>query len=132
MYHLHHSHTPSFSCTGLVGCWFGVKGDEKLGVFLPNISTCDLAAVDVCTTPGSLSQELLELVFTKNEMAHGCATKPRKEGIQKLDNQRLHAIRGMVDISLIIVTRYIMRNYHNIYLCKIKVTVYINSTTSYS
>lgn len=77
-----------------VGCWFGVKGNEKLGVFMPGINQCDLAAVDVCSTAESLSQELLELLFTKDEMARGCATKPRKEGIQKLDNRRLHAIRS--------------------------------------
>ena len=77
-----------------VGCWFGVKGDDKLEVFIPGVKQCDLSAVDVCTSAGNLSQDLLELLFSKEEMAQGCATKPRRGDIQKLDNHRLHAIRG--------------------------------------
>ena len=74
-----------------VGCWFGVKGDDKLGFFIPGVKQCDLSAVDVCTSAGNLSQDLLELLFSKEEMAQGCATKPRRGDVQKLDN---HRIRG--------------------------------------
>ena len=52
---------------------------------------CDLAAVDTYTNAGSLSQGLNELLFTKEEMSRGCATRPRKE---QLDPNCLHAIRG--------------------------------------
>ena len=78
-----------------VGCWFGVKGDDKLGIFIPGVKQCDLSAIDVCTSAEILSQDLLELLFSK-EMAQGCSTKPRRGDIQKLDNHRhrLHAIRG--------------------------------------
>ena len=77
-----------------LGCWFGVEGDDKLGIFIPGILPCDLASVDTSTSAGALSQALTELLFTTEEMAQGCATKPRKEGIKQLDSKRLHAIRG--------------------------------------
>ena len=77
-----------------VGCWFGVKGDDKLGVFIPGVKQCDLSAVDVCTSAENLSQDLPELLISKEEMAQGSSTKPRRGDIQNLDNHRLHAIRG--------------------------------------
>ena len=33
-------------CYVHVGCWFGVKGDDKLGVFIRGVKQC---AVNVCT-----------------------------------------------------------------------------------
>ena len=44
-----------FSC---VGCWFGVKNHDKLGVFLPNIAQAQLAAADVEDSAGKLAQAL--------------------------------------------------------------------------
>ena len=48
------------------------------------IDATHLAAADAHDDPGRLSQELAELLFSK-ELACGCATKPRKPGIQQLD-----------------------------------------------
>ena len=76
------------------GCWFGVENDQKLGMFMPGVDSCDLASVDTCIDAESLSQALTELLFTEEEMAFGCATKPRRPGIKKLDPKKLHAIRG--------------------------------------
>ena len=76
----------------LVGWWFGVAGDEKLGVYFPGIDKSALAEVDACDS-GALSQALTELLYTKVEMGTGCATKPRRKGISKLDPKRPHAIR---------------------------------------
>ena len=77
-------------------CWFGVEGDDKLGVFVLGVKQCDLSAVDVCTSAESLSQDLLELLFSKEEKVHGCSTKSRRGDIQRLGNQRLHVIRGLL------------------------------------
>ena len=77
----------------LVGCWFGVAGDEKLGVYYPNIDKSALAEADTCDNDGALSQALTELLYTKVEMGTGCATKPRRNDITKLDPKRLHAVR---------------------------------------
>ena len=77
------------------GCWFGVKNSDRLGVFIEQIEHTQLAACDDQETAGSLSQALLPLLFSSEELAKGCATKPRKVGIGKLDSKRLHAIRGM-------------------------------------
>ena len=63
-------------------------------MYLPNLRRCDLVAVDTYTNAGSLSQALTELLLTKEEVSHGCATRPRKDGIEQLDPNRLHAIRG--------------------------------------
>lgn len=70
-----------------------MKNDDKLGVVIENLDQSQLAVADACDN-GSLAQTLTELLFSKQEMAQGCATKPRKEGIQALDPRRLHAIRG--------------------------------------
>ena len=76
------------------GCWFGVENDPKLGMFMPGVDPCDLASVDTSIDAESLSQALTELLFTEEEMAFGCATKPRRTGIKKIDPKKLHAIRG--------------------------------------
>ena len=86
-----------FSC---VGCWFGVKNHDKLGVFLPNITQAQLAAADIEDSAGKLAQALTVLLFSNTELANGCATKPRKAGIIRLDPIRLHAIRGKIYYSL--------------------------------
>ena len=44
-----------------IGCWFGVKGDEKLGVFMCGVKQCDLSAVVIWTSAENLSQDLLEI-----------------------------------------------------------------------
>ena len=49
------------------------------------IDATHLAAADAHDDPGHLSQKLAELLFSKEELACGCATKPRKPGIQQLD-----------------------------------------------
>ena len=46
------------------GCWFGVENDQKLGMFMPGVDSCDLASVDTCIDAESLSQALTELLFT--------------------------------------------------------------------
>ena len=61
---------------------------------MPGIDPCDLASVDTSIDAESLSQTLTELLFTEEEMAFGCATKPIRPGVKKLDPKKLHAIRG--------------------------------------
>ena len=71
-----------------------MANDENLGVLIPDILPSQLAAVDVEDEPGKLAQALSELLYTREELSTGCATRPRKAGIIKLDPTRLHAIRG--------------------------------------
>ena len=49
---------PTYNIIGC--CWFGVKNDDKLGVF---IQPCDLASVHTSATAEPLSQSLTELLF---------------------------------------------------------------------
>lgn len=83
-----------------VGCWFGVKNHDKLGVFLPNITQAQLAAADIEDSAGKLAQTLTVLLFSNTKLANDCATKPWKAGIIRLDPLRLHAIRGKIYCSL--------------------------------
>ena len=50
---------------------------------MPGVDSCDLASVDTCIDDKSLSQALPKLLFTE-EMAFGCATKPRRPGKKNL------------------------------------------------
>jgi len=67
---------------------------SRKGSFLPGVDSSKLAAADAHDDAGRLSQELAILLFTKEELASGCATKPHKPGFHQLDTKRLHAIRG--------------------------------------
>ena len=68
--------------------------DDKLRVFITDIDSTQLAACDEQDNPGSLSQALLTLLFTVEELARGCP----EEGIEKVDAKRLHTIRGISHI----------------------------------
>ena len=77
------------------GCWFGAK--DK-GIFLcRGIDAARLAAADMHDL-GRLCQVLAQLLFTKEELARGCATEPRKRGIQQLDVKKMNANRGVYNI----------------------------------
>ena len=69
--------------------------DDKLGVFITDIDSTQLAACDKQDNPGSLSQAILTLLFMAEELARGCAIKPRKEGVEKVHAKCLHTIRGI-------------------------------------
>ena len=52
-------------------------GDERLGVFYPDIEKSVLVEADTCDD-GALSQALTELLFINVEMGTGYATRPRR------------------------------------------------------
>lgn len=56
-----------------------------MAFFYPDIEKSALAEADTCDNDGALSQALTELLFTKVEMGTGCATRPRRKDINKLD-----------------------------------------------
>ena len=51
-------------------------------MFIPGVDRCDLASVDTSIDAGYLSQALTKLLLSE-EMAFGCATKPRRPGVKK-------------------------------------------------
>ena len=88
-----YQNSPCVVCS-TIGCWFGVKDDDRRGVFIGDVEASALAAADAEGDPGKLGQALLDILFDDVTLAHGCVTKPRKEGIKQLDQARVHAIRG--------------------------------------
>ena len=85
-----------------VGCWFGVEDDPKLGMFIPGVDPCELATVDTSIDAESLSRNLTELLFTEDEMAFGCATKPRRLGIINLTPKTF--MQSEVSVCIIKIT----------------------------
>jgi len=63
-------------------------------VLVDGVSNQELMEVDCKVENSKLAISFLELLFTKAELSSGCATKPQRADITKLDTHRLNAIRG--------------------------------------
>ena len=72
-----------------------MKGDDNLGVFIKGVDPARVAAAEMEADRGKLAQALLDVLFDPEELAWGCATKPRKKNVKHLNDLRLNAIRGM-------------------------------------
>lgn len=86
--------TKLLTCILADGIWLGNPRDEGERVAV-DITPEELSrAENMGTTPEKLGIQLLFVLFTKEQLSKGNPTKPRKPGIQLLDQTKIKAIRG--------------------------------------
>ena len=82
-----------YSNTGAL--YLGNPRDQLKRVEIPGLTKDAVASAEnASASPEALAVQLLLVLFTEDELAHGNCTKPRKSGIVLLDPCRLRAKRG--------------------------------------
>ena len=76
----------------VTGCLFGDPGGYH--VQLEDIQPERLVDADCAGDTAKLSQQLLDIVFSKRELSKGNTTSPRRADCKMLDVNKLNAIRG--------------------------------------